>query len=286
MRLVAALLISFMAIGATMAQEAGLPWITSYDDALIQLKEHKKPLFIEFYADWCGPCKQMDAEVYSQAEVIEALEPYTPVKINVDTAMNVAAAYQVNSIPRFIVVSADGEIVGDQIGFVQKDYFLSLMDMIAEDVADDVGGAPMPDVRPGQSRGPEDGSIPEPAAGPTAEEQVAKAEGLDDWLALLGDVDPAVRKTAGVELAKRGGTGAWILVEGLASEYLGTRIGAYEAATANELTDLPFDPWAELADRNAALKDWRQWRDRQLSPASNPGALAQPIAEPTTPAVQ
>jgi len=286
MRFIAVSLISIVAAVAVTAQDAGIPWITSYEDALVQLKVHKKPLFIEFYADWCGPCKQMDAEVYSQPEVIEALKYFTPVKIDVDAMMNVAAAYQVNSIPRFIVVSVDEEIVGDQIGFVKKDYFLSVMDMIAEDVADEVGGSPMPNVRPGQTRGPEKGSIPEPVSGPTAEERVAKAEDTDDWLTLLGDVDPAIRKTAGAELAKRGGTGAWILVEGLASDYLGTRIGAYEAASTNKLTDLAFDPWAAQEERDTALKDWRQWRDRQLVPSANSEALEKPIAEPATPAVQ
>ena len=123
MRLFAATLISFGIAAAGIAEDNGIPWITSYEDALVQLKVHKKPLFIEFYADWCGPCKHMDAEVYSQPEVVEALKHYAAVKIDVDAAMNVAAAYQINSIPRFIVVSVDEEIVGDQTGFVAKDYF-------------------------------------------------------------------------------------------------------------------------------------------------------------------
>ena len=184
MRFVVVSLISIGVAASVTAQEAGIPWITSYEDALVQLRENKKPLFIEFYADWCGPCKQMDAEVYSEPDVIEALKYFTCVRIDVDSAMNVAAAYQVNSIPRFIVVSVDEEIVGDQIGFVRKDYFLSVLDMIAEDVAEEIGGAPMPDVRSGPATNS--------AAGPTAEERVAKAEGTEDWLTLLGDVDPAI----------------------------------------------------------------------------------------------
>jgi thiol-disulfide isomerase/thioredoxin len=273
MRLFAATLISIGVATAVTAEEGGIPWITSYEDALVQLKVHKKPLFIEFYADWCGPCKQMDAEVYSQPEVVEALEHYAAVKIDVDAAMNVAAAYQVNSIPRFIVVSVDENVVGDTIGSVSKDYFLTTLDMIEEAIAEEIGGQPMPNVQ----SGPAAQSGPDTPTGPSAEDRVAEAEGLDDWLTLLGDIDPATRKTAGSELADRGSTGAWILVEALASDYLGTRIGAYEALSSHELSDLPFDPWAPLADRKTALKAWRVWRDAKLT---------KPVATPATPAVQ
>lgn len=282
MRFVVASLISIAVTAVVTAQEAGIPWIKSYDEALAKSRAEKKPLFVEFYADWCGPCKQMDAEVYSRPDVVKALEGYVCAKIDVDSAMNVAAAYQVNSIPRFVVVSAKQEIIGDQIGFVREDYFLSVLDMIAEDVADEIGGTPIPDVRPG----PAATQGAEAPAGPTAEERVAGAEDTQDWLTLLGDVDPAVRKVAGTELANHGGTGAWILVEALASDYLGTRIGAYETLIAHKLGDLPFDPWANPENRKSALKAWREWRDKQLAASTSAEALAKPIAAATTPAVQ
>ncbi len=279
MRVVVATLFSLGCAAGVLAQDAGIPWVHAYDDALAQARAQKKPLFVEFYADWCGPCKQMDADVYSQTEIIEALDGYVCAKIDVDAAMNVAAAYQVNSIPRFLVISADEKIVGDQIGYVRKDYFLSVLDMIAEDIAEGIGGSPMPAVKPGSTPAP--GAAPAP--GPTAEERVAGAEGLDDWLALLGDVDPAVRKAAGAELANRGGTGAWILVEALASDYLGTRIGGFEALTAHKLSDLPFDPWDEPEDRTSALRAWREWGDAQRPAAPTDESLAKPIAPAATP---
>ncbi len=279
MRYVLAMFCSIGIAAAVLAQDTGIPWVKSYDDALAQSRAEGKPMFVEFYADWCGPCKQMDAEVYSKPEVVKALEGYICAKIDVDAAMNVAAAYQVNSIPRFVVVSPDGKVVGDQIGFVRQDYFMNVLDMIAEDIADGIDGTPIPSVSSSLNVNP----TAEPA-GPTAEERVAKAEDTQDWLALLGDVDPSVRETAGAELAKRGSTGAWILVEALASDYLGTRIGAYEAVSKNQLSDLSFDPWAEPADRKNALKAWRVWRDKQLAATS--GALAKPIAESATPEAQ
>ena len=145
--------------------------------------------------------------------------------------------------------------------------------MIEEDVADEIGGQPMPNV----ASSPAAQSGPGTPAGPTAEERVAKAEGMKDWLTLLGDEDPAIRKKAGSELANRGATGAWILVEALANDYLGTRIGAYEALSEHKLSELPFDPWAAQADRKTALKAWHVWRDAKLT---------KPTDSPTTPAVQ
>lgn len=279
MKVVIATLLSLGFAAGVRAQNAEIPWVHSYDEALAQARAEKKPLFVEFYADWCGPCKQMDADVYSQPEIIEALEGYICAKVDVDAAMNVAAAYQVNSIPRFLVISADENVVGDQIGYVRKDYFLSVLDMIAEDIAEGIGGSPMPEVTPGSSST----SAAEPVAGPTADERVALAEGLGDWLALLGDVDPAVRTAAGAELATRGSTGAWILVEALASDYLGTRIGGFEALSTHKLGDLPFDPWAESEDRTSALRAWRAWADAQRPEPSAAESLAKPIAPAATP---
>jgi thioredoxin-related protein len=253
----AAVVIAVLGCAAAFAQEEdGIPWIHSYEDALAQAKEANKPLFIEFYADWCGPCRQMDAEVYSQPEVVSALEGYVAAKVDVDQAMHVAAAYQVNSIPRFVVVSETGKVIGDQIGFVDKKYFLNIMNMIAED--GDAGGQPMPEVTGG----------PEPEVAP--EDRVARAEGVGDWLALLGDADPKVREAAGEKLAAQGGAGAAILVEALASDYLGTRIGAYEALTKHELAKLEFDPWAEPDVRDEAIRPWREWRDEQVTKSGGP----------------
>lgn len=80
-------------------------------------------VLVDFYADWCGPCKMMGPVV----EEISNEETAVKVcKINIDEEMDVAQKYGVMSIPTFIAFK-NGEIAGKQIGAVPKS---RLQDMI------------------------------------------------------------------------------------------------------------------------------------------------------------
>ena len=77
----------------------------------------EQPVLIDFYADWCGPCKMM-------APVIEeiAAEFAGTVKVgklNVDESPATAGKYRVMSIPTFLIVK-NGEVVDTIVGAVPK----------------------------------------------------------------------------------------------------------------------------------------------------------------------
>ena len=85
--------------------------------------EGNKPAIIDFYADWCGPCKMMSPIV---DEIAEEESEIKVCNINIDQAMEIAQKYRVMSIPTFIAFK-NGEEAGRQIGAVSKGELLSLI---------------------------------------------------------------------------------------------------------------------------------------------------------------
>ncbi len=77
-------------------------------------KEIEKGLFlVDFYADWCGPCRTMTPILEQVAKEMQG--KVTVVKVDVDQAQSVAGTYQVNSIPTLILFK-DGKEVGRVVG--------------------------------------------------------------------------------------------------------------------------------------------------------------------------
>ena len=75
-----------------------------------------RPVLVDFYADWCGPCKMMGPVV---EEISGELDDVKVCKINIDEEMEVAQRYGVMSIPTFIAFK-NGEMTGKQVGAVPK----------------------------------------------------------------------------------------------------------------------------------------------------------------------
>ena len=71
------------------------------------------PVLIDFYADWCGPCKMMAPVVDAVAEKYAGR--LVAGKLNVDDNMQTAMALQVRSIP-YMVLFKDGQVVGTMLG--------------------------------------------------------------------------------------------------------------------------------------------------------------------------
>ncbi|MGN1299589.1 MAG: thioredoxin [Candidatus Scatovivens sp.] len=82
-----------------------------------------KPVLIDFYADWCAPCKMLSPIV---EEVASENNEFKVVKINVDELQDIAVEYDVMSIPTLVVIK-DGKEVNRSIGLISKSQILELL---------------------------------------------------------------------------------------------------------------------------------------------------------------
>lgn len=83
----------------------------------------KTPVLLDFYADWCGPCRMVAPTL---EEIAEENAHITVGKINVDEQMELAIRFQVTSIP-LLVAMKDGEVVNKALGARPKDQILAML---------------------------------------------------------------------------------------------------------------------------------------------------------------
>lgn len=88
-----------------------------------EVLKSEKPVLIDFYADWCGPCKMISPVVEAVAKENEDIKV---VKVNVDDAQDLAIKYEVMSIPTLVVIK-NGEESNRTIGLVDKTQILNMI---------------------------------------------------------------------------------------------------------------------------------------------------------------
>lgn len=89
-----------------------------------QVKNSDKTVLLDFYADWCGPCRMVGPII---DEIAEENPDVLVGKINVDEEQQLAQVFSVMSIPT-LVVMRNGEVVAKSMGAKPKAQILSLLD--------------------------------------------------------------------------------------------------------------------------------------------------------------
>ena len=89
-----------------------------------EIKQYEGVALIDFYADWCGPCKMVSPIVDA---IAEEQSNYKICKVNVDEESDLAASFSVMSIPTLVVMK-NGEAVNTHIGLAAKGKILTMLE--------------------------------------------------------------------------------------------------------------------------------------------------------------
>jgi len=88
------------------------------DNFKVEIEQEKKPIVLDVFASWCGPCQQM-MPIFKELEK-ELGTTYKFAELNVDDARDISIKYGVTSVPTFIFIK-NNEVKSKETGYMSKE---------------------------------------------------------------------------------------------------------------------------------------------------------------------
>jgi thiol:disulfide interchange protein DsbD len=124
---------AFGVLGWLLAPKASeLRWLEGEQAAIAEARAHSRPALLDFYADWCLPCKELELKTFSNPEVARELERFTLAKVNCTSdedpsIVALKSRYGADTLPTLVLLRPNGAVARKIDHFVAPDEFLKLL---------------------------------------------------------------------------------------------------------------------------------------------------------------
>ncbi len=119
--------------------ENAIQWFTFDHSKLAEAAAAGKPVMIDFYADWCIPCKELEKFTFSAPQVVETSRSFVMLKMDLTTAddplaKELKSSFKIKGVPTLVFLTPDGQEVKESriVGFVETEKFLPVMQKVLE----------------------------------------------------------------------------------------------------------------------------------------------------------
>ena len=136
-RLIILLLIVGCGKQASEDNKNGIKWGNNLDLAFAIASNSNKLIMIDFMAEWCPPCKEMDKITFSNANIIKKSNEFIPIQIDVDKQQNLAEEYNGNArkyggigIPNILFLDKEKKVIRHLLGFHDANQLMEIMDSV------------------------------------------------------------------------------------------------------------------------------------------------------------
>lgn len=124
-------------IQPALAQESEIQWFKNLDEAVAAAQESNRPIMIDFWADWCAPCRVMDAEVYTNPALIAAFrEKMIGLRVHFDLQPEMARKYGVPALPYFVFTNSNGTELLNHRGILEVEDLSALVKAFPADLSE------------------------------------------------------------------------------------------------------------------------------------------------------
>ena len=116
------------------AEATEIKWLSDFQTASALARSVRKPLLLDFSADWCPPCRQLESEVFTSKSVALAAAAFVPLRVDLtdpkpDSWQNaLAQKYNVGPIPDIAIINPqNGALISRSVGFVPPDQMVAFL---------------------------------------------------------------------------------------------------------------------------------------------------------------